>query len=79
MGEMRVNKGGFKVTKSGSVRQNGTMPAGDGSTGRGATARAGTLASDKGGDSVGPSHWKTSFAEGTRQKFRPSTKGGKIK
>jgi hypothetical protein len=73
-----INKSGYKAGKSGSVRQAGQIPAGSGSTGRGATARAGTLASSN-GEGGGPGHWKASFAEGTKQKFRPTTKGGKIK
>lgn len=74
-----VNSGKYKVSKSGSVRQAGALPEGDGSTGRGATARAGTLASDKGTGGNDRQHWYGSFAEGTRQKFRPSTKGGSVR
>lgn len=79
MGE-RINKSGFSLKRSGSVRQAGQIPSGDASTGRGATARAGTLASSKGDGGDGGQHWKASFAEGTRQKFRPTvSKGGKGK
>lgn len=79
-GADRINKGSFSLKKSGSVRQAGQIPAGDGSTSRGATARAGTIASSNGeGGDGGSKTWKGSFAEGTKQKFRPTTKGGKIR
>lgn len=75
-----INASKYKVTKSGDVRQAGKLPTGDASTGRGSTARAGTLASSTGGDGSGGVHYKTSFAEGTKQKFRPTvSKGGKGK
>ena len=61
------------------MRQAGVLPSGDGGTGRGATAKAGTLASSKGDGGNGPVHWKTSFAEGTKQKFRPTPGRGSVK
>jgi hypothetical protein len=78
----KINTSSYKVSKSGSVRQAGELPAGDASTSRGATARAGTLANNSGGEGgSGDSrqHWYGSFADGTRQKFRPTTKGGKVR
>lgn len=75
----RVNSGSYTVKKSGSVRQAGELPAGDASTSRGATARAGTLSNNNGEGGSGPSHWYGSFAEGTSQKFRPTTKGGSVR
>jgi hypothetical protein len=74
-----VNSGKYKVSKSGSVRQAGALPEGDGSVSRGATARAGTLASDKGGGGDSRQHWYDSYAGGTKQKFRPTTKGGSVR
>lgn len=74
-----VNSGKYKVTKSGNVRQAGALPEGDGSTSRGATARAGTLGNDKGTSGNDRQHWFTSYAEGTKQKFRPTTKGGSVR
>jgi len=75
----RINGSKYTVTKSGSVRQAGQLVGGDGSITRGSTARAGTLGSDNtgGGDQTGP--YKPSFAEGTRQKFRPTPGKGKVK
>ena len=74
-----INKSGYTVKKTGDVRQAGQMASGDASTSRGATARAGTLASDKGGGGNERSHWYTAFAEGGKQKFRPTTKGGSVR
>jgi hypothetical protein len=73
-----INKSGYTVKKTGSVRQAGQIASGDGSTGRGATARAGTLASDKGGSGEGRSHWYGSYREGGMglNKFRPTKSGG---
>lgn len=74
-----INKSGYKVSRSGGIRQAGQIPAGDGSTSRGASARAGTLASSN-GESSGPSHFRQAYAQGTKQKFRPTvSKGGKGK
>ena len=73
-----INKAGYTVKKTGGVRQAGQIAEGDASTSRGATARAGTMASDKGGSGEGTKHWYGSFAEGTKQKFRP-TKSGSIR
>jgi hypothetical protein len=78
-----INKSGYKVSKSGGVRQAGQLPAGDASTGRGSTARAGTLASDNtaSGDRTGP--YAPAFSEGglgkMPQKFRPTPGRGKVK
>lgn len=79
-----INSGRYKVTKTGAVRQAGQLPAGDGSTARGATARAGTLGNDKGGGGSNErGHWYDSFQSGgvgkMVQKFRPTTKGGKVR
>jgi hypothetical protein len=74
-----INKSGYKVTRSGSVRHAGQLAEGDASTGRGSTAREGTLASsNKGGSGEGGVHFRQPFASGTKQKFRPTTKGGKV-
>ena len=78
----KVNSGKYTVSKSGSVRQAGQLPAGDASTSRGASARGGTLANDNGSGS-GPSRWRGSYSEGglgtnVVQRFRPTTKGGKV-
>ena len=79
----KINSGRYKVSKTGAVRQAGVLPAGDASTSRGATARAGTLASDKGGAGNGRTHWYGAYEEGglgkMAQRFRPTTKGGKVR
>lgn len=78
-----INSGKYAVKKTGSVRQAGVLPSGDASTSRGATARAGTLANSKGGGTNGRTHWYDEFQSGgvgkMVQKFRPTTKGGKVR
>lgn len=76
-----INKSGYKVTKTGDVRQAGTVASGDASTGRGATARAGTLASSKGSSGNERTHWYASHQEGGMglNKFKPTPKGGKVR
>lgn len=79
----KINSGSYKVSKSGSVRQAGEMPSGDNSSSRGATARAGTLGSNKGDGTNSRGHWYDSYQSGglgkMAQKFKPTTKGGKVR
>jgi hypothetical protein len=80
-----INQSGYKVKKTGDVRQSGTIAEGDGGTSRGATARAGTLASAKDGGGDDRQHWYPAYSHTgspvgrTPQKFRPTTKGGKVR
>lgn len=74
-----INAAKFPPRKSGPVRQAGQLPGGDGSTSRsGGTAKAGTLASSR-GDGDGGTTYKASFAEGTKQKFRPTPGRGSVR
>lgn len=74
-----INAAKFPPRKSGPVRQAGQLPSGDGSTGRGAVARGGTLSSSSGDGGDGGQNFKASFAEGTKQKFRPTPGKGSVK
>lgn len=78
-----INKSGYKITKSGSVRQAGTISEGDASTGRGATAREGTLPSNNNRDiAEGQKTYKPAFSSGglgtKSQRFRPTPGRGKV-
>lgn len=84
MGDSKgINAPKFPPRKSGPVRQAGQLAAGDAATGRGAVARGGTLSSSKGegsgGSGDGGVHYKPSYAEGTKQKFRPTPGKGSVK
>lgn len=79
-----INQSSFKPRKTGAVRLEGQLTSGDASTSRGASARGGTLASSKGdGSNSATGTYKASYSEGglgkMPQKFRPTTKGGKVK
>jgi hypothetical protein len=74
-----INAPKFPPRKTGPVRQAGQLPTGDGSTGRGSVARGGTLSSSKGEGGSEGVHYKPSFAEGTKQKFRPTPGRGSVK
>jgi hypothetical protein len=74
-----INKPKFPPRKSGPVRQAGQLTGGDGATGRGAVARGGTLSSSKGEGGESGVHYQASYAEGTKQKFRPTPGKGSVK
>ena len=75
-----INDPKFPPRKSGPVRQAGTLPGGENGASRsGGVAKAGTLASSKGDGGDGGVFYKGSFAEGTKQKFRPTPGRGKVK
>jgi hypothetical protein len=80
MGDSKgINAPKFPPRKSGPVRQAGQLAAGDAATGRGAVARGGTLSSSKGEGGSDGVHYKASYAEGTKQKFRPTPGKGSVK
>jgi len=84
-GSDRINQSGFKLSRSGSVRQAGTVAEGSGGTGRGATARAGTLGSGSGTSGNDMKHWYKAYsAQGSPvgampQKWKPTPGRGSVR